>query len=99
MIVKRGSRSPVWVGVGVGGWVCVDECGGEFGNGTSQKLLGVACHSVILGEAVGGIDDEFGVGVQSVADSAHPNAGHPEDNWLANQSLLAGGHQAELDLV
>ena len=43
--------------------ISVDECGRQFGDGVGEGVLGVVRDAVGIGEAGGGVDVEFGVGV------------------------------------
>lgn len=60
----------VWVVRRIG----VDQRRGEVGDGVDEIVFGVVGNAVRVSQAQGWIDVEFGVGVQAVADPAHPQA-------------------------
>ena len=45
------------------GGVGVDHRGGQFGDGVGELMFGVVGDAVRFGQAQGGVDVEFGVGV------------------------------------
>jgi hypothetical protein len=71
----------------------VDECAVEFGDGVGEFVFGVVGDVVGVVEADGGIDVEFGVGVQAVTDPAHADAAHAADTGPGGQGCLGGGDE------
>jgi hypothetical protein len=55
-----------------------------------EGVFGVVCDSVGIGEAGGGVDVEFGVGVKSVSDPAHLDATHVCDPGFSGQGYFGG---------
>ena len=69
-------------GRGVG----VDERGRQLWDGVGQGVLGVVGDAMRIGQAGGGVDVEFGVGVQPVADPPHLHAANLGDAGFSGQS-------------
>ena len=86
-------------GLSVARGVGVDECGGQFGHGVGEGVFGVVRDAVGIGEAGGGVDVEFGVGVQPVSDPAHLHAAHPGDAGFGGQRGFGGVDEFGVDAV
>src|SRR6476619_4600164 len=68
----------------------MNKCRREFGNCVGEGVLGVVGDAVGVGEAGGGVDVEFGVGVQPVADPAHLHAADLGDAGFGGQCSFGG---------
>ena len=75
------------------------ECGGELGHGVGEGVLGVVCDSVGVGEAGGGVDVEFGIGVQSVSDPSHLDASYASDSGFSGQGGFSGVDEFGIDAI
>ena len=65
--------------------VRMDHRGRELGQGMHQVVLAVVCDAMCRNQTQRRIDVEFGVGMQAVADPAHPHAVHrPHSRWPAS---------------
>jgi hypothetical protein len=60
-----------------GGGVGVHECAGQFRHGVGKGVFGLVRDPVGIDKAGGGVDIEFGVGVQAMSDPAHPHGRTP----------------------
>ena len=58
------------------GGISVDHRGSQFGQRVNQVVFGVVGDAMRGSQAQRGVDVEFGIGVQAVADPAHPHAAH-----------------------
>src|ERR1700733_7072637 len=77
------------VGFG-GGGVGVNEGRRQLRDGVSQGVLSVVGDPGGLGDADRGIDVEFGVGVDAVADPTHLDAAHGGDAGFGGQGGFGG---------
>lgn len=77
----------------------VDEGGGQLGNGVGEFVFGVVGDAVSLREVQGGVDVEFGIGVQAVSDSAHPHAAYRLHAGPGRQGLFGGIDHRWVDAV
>ena len=77
------------MGIGRGG-VGVDEGGRQFRDGVGEGVFGFVGDAVGIGKAGGGVDVEFGVGVQPVADPAHLHAADLGDAGFGGQRGFGG---------
>ena len=62
----------------------------SFGTAWVRVCSALVRDAVGLGEAGGGVDVEFGVGVQAVADPAHLHAAHLDDAGFGGQRQFGG---------
>src|SRR5258705_3954596 len=84
---------------GVVGGVGVDEGAGEFGHRVGEGVFGLVRNAVGLGEAGGGVDVEFGVGVDSVSDPAHFDAANRFYSRFFGQGGFGGVDEFGVDAV
>ena len=73
-----------------GGGVGVHERAGQFRHGVGKAVFGLVRDPVGIGEAGGGVDIEFGVGVQAMSDPAHPHAAHSCHARFGGQRCFGG---------
>ncbi len=71
-------------------WVGVYECGRQLRHGMGQGVLGFVGDAVSVGKAGGGVDVEFGVCVQPVADPTHLHAADLGDAGFGGQCSFGG---------
>ena len=77
----------------------MDECGREFRHRVGEGVFGLVGDSVCVSESHGGVDVEFGLGVQPVADPPHLHVSYAGNARFCCECRLGGVHQRGVDAV